>query len=358
QQQPLQSSSQPQVTTQKNEDTPVFKRPLSIPSHKQCTSSTPQDNGKDNIKQKPLSEPKPQVENSQDLIMVNTTQYQVLGLLGKGGSSSVYIVRGAGDTEFKPLALKVVDLSTITDQSTADGYLNEVELLAKLQGCPCVITMHDYQYETKSKCLYVIMEKGESDLHTYMKNINKMATMPNTMILIIKHWYEMLLAVKEIHAAGIIHSDLKPANFLFVGGVLKIIDFGIASSLQEDMTSVYKDTAAGTLSYMSPEAIQGNSSNNCPYRITYKSDVWSLGCILFNMIYGRTPYSHITKQWAKIQAIVDKKTNIEFKTKLSNDISVPPTLMQSMKLCLQKDPKERPAVVDLLKIVESRLSTF
>uniref|UniRef100_A0A8D8TY96 Dual specificity protein kinase Ttk n=2 Tax=Cacopsylla melanoneura TaxID=428564 RepID=A0A8D8TY96_9HEMI len=366
----LQPSCQPQAS-QKKEEALLFKQPMSIPSNKQYTSSTP----KDTVKQTPLSEPvikpnvsarpapilkKPQVENSQDLIMVNTTQYQVLGLLGKGGSSNVYIVREVGETEFKPLALKVVNLSTITDQSIADGYLNEVKLLAKLQGCPCVITMHDYEYETKSKYLYVLMEQGESDLHTYMKNINKMATMPNTIILIIKHWYEMLLAVKEIHSEGIIHSDLKPANFLFVGGVLKIIDFGIASSLQEDMTSVYKDTAAGTLNYMSPEAIKqhGNGSDNNTYRITYKSDVWSLGCILFTMIYGRTPYSHITNQWAKIQAICDNKFKIEFKTKLSNDVSVPPTLLQSMELCLQKDSKARPTVADLLEIIDSRINSF
>ncbi len=67
-------------------------------------------------------------------------------------------------------------------------------------------------------------------------------------------------AVDVVHQAGIVHSDLKPANFLFVEGALKLIDFGIANAIQNDKTSVVRESQIGTLNYMSPEAIQDVSA--------------------------------------------------------------------------------------------------
>lgn len=74
-------------------------------------------------------------------------------------------------------------------------------------------------------------------------------------------WQQMLNAVYCIHEARIIHGDLKPANFLFVRGSLKLIDFGIAKAIQtEDTINIYRDNQVGTLNYMSPESIQDSGT--------------------------------------------------------------------------------------------------
>ena len=72
---------------------------------------------------------------------------------------------------------------------------------------------------------------------------------------------DSLQAVHIIHEARIVHSDLKPANFLMVEGTLKLIDFGIAKAISSDTTSIARESQVGTLNYMSPEALLGGANN-------------------------------------------------------------------------------------------------
>lgn len=100
--------------------------------------------------------------------------------------------------------------------------------------------------------LYVVMEKGAMDLMTELRLSRKIGDL--RFFTIKPLWHQMLLAVQVLHKEGIVHSDLKPANFVRCG-CLKLIDFGIANAIQQDRTSVTREQQIGSLNYMSPEAI-------------------------------------------------------------------------------------------------------
>jgi len=123
---------------------------------------------------------------------------------------------------------------------------------------------------------------------------------------------------------------------------LKLIDFGIAKAIQYDVTTnIYRDSQVGTLNYMSPESIQ--DSGTCPHGQRMKcgraSDVWSLGCILYQMCYGHTPFAHIHNMIAKLQAIINPSHEIEFPETIS------PAAIDAIKLCLRRKPEERAPII-------------
>lgn len=160
---------------------------------------------------------------------------------------------------------------------------------------------------------------------------------------------QMLEAVNTIHEERIVHTDLKPANFLFVKGDLKLIDFGIAKAISDDTTNIHRENQVGTLNYISPEALIDTSSHrgttpfgkkNMDMKMGRSSDIWSMGCILYQMIYGRTPFADLGLVH-KLQAIVSDECQISYPT-------VPATYQSALdvvKLCLQRDPKLRPGII-------------
>ena len=156
----------------------------------------------------------------------------------------------------------------------------------------------------------------------------------------------MLEAVNTIHEERIVHTDLKPANFLFVKGVLKLIDFGIAKAISDDTTNIHRENQVGTLNYISPEALIDTSRSsssvqkmNMDMKLGRSSDIWSMGCILYQMVYGKTPFAELGLVH-KLQAIVSDEYQISYPqvdSKYSNAIDV-------IKLCLQRDAKLRPSI--------------
>jgi serine/threonine-protein kinase TTK/MPS1 len=83
------------------------------------------------------------------------------------------------------------------------------------------------------------------------------------------------------------------------------------------------------------------------FQISYKSDIWSLGCILYNLLYGKTPFQHIGHPWAKAAAITNPNHTIDY-PKTREDC--PPVLLEAVQLCLTFDPKKRPTAAELLEL--------
>ncbi|KAK9960440.1 hypothetical protein ABG768_008295 [Culter alburnus] len=270
---------------------------------------------------------------SNESITIKGKQFFIFKMIGRGGSSKVYQVF---DHKKHVYAVKYVNLEE-ADAQAVESYKNEIEHLNHLQQYSDQI-IKLYDYEITNNYIYMLMECGHLDLNTWLRNRKSVNPLDRKC-----YWRNMLEAVHTIHKHGIIHSDLKPANFVIVDASLKLIDFGIANRIQPDVTSIMKDSQVGTLNYMPPEAIKDTSSNGKPgSKISAKGDVWSLGCILYCMTYGKTPFQNITNQISKIHAIIDPSYEIDFPDIPEKD------LLDVLKRCLVRNPRERISIAELL----------
>ncbi|XP_019748623.1 dual specificity protein kinase Ttk isoform X2 [Hippocampus comes] len=278
----------------------------------------------------------PQVPfTSNESMTIRGKQFFILKMIGRGGSSKVYQVL---DEKKQLFAVKYIDLED-ADAQTVENSKNEIEHLNHLQQYSDQI-IKLYDYEITNSYIYVLMECGNLDLNTWLQSRTSVNPLERKL-----YWKYMLEAVQTIHKHGIVHGDLKPANFVIVNATLKLIDFGIASRIQPDVTSIMKDTQAGTLNYMPPEAIKDTSSQHGKARskIGPKGDVWSLGCILYCMTYRKSPFQSITNQISKMHAIINPSHKIAFPDISEKD------LLDVLKRCLVRNPRERISIVELLE---------
>uniref|UniRef100_A0A8C8EYT8 Protein kinase domain-containing protein n=1 Tax=Oncorhynchus tshawytscha TaxID=74940 RepID=A0A8C8EYT8_ONCTS len=275
--------------------------------------------------------PLSQVSYAQQTHQVNHKSGLMVGSL----SFQVYQVL---DQRNQLFAVKYVNLEE-ADAQTVESYKNEIKHLNRLQQYSDQI-IKLYDYEITNSYIYMLMECGNLDLSTWLRNRKTVNPLERKL-----YWKNMLEAVQTIHKHGIVHSDLKPANFVIVNASLKLIDFGIANCIQPDVTSIMKDSQVGTLNYMPPEAIKDTSSQpgKASSKISTKGDVWSLGCIMYCMTYGKTPFQTITNQITKLHAIIDPTHEMEFPDIAEKD------LLDVLKRCLVRNPRERISIAELLE---------
>src|SRR5438477_12974155 len=204
--------------------------------------------------------------------------YEVITLLGEGGMGQVY--RGRDPRLGRDIAIKVLPKESWHDTEAKARFEREARAVASLSH-PNVIAVHDFGEQ--SGTFYVITELLEGK------------TLRDRMLDANVPWRKAVEIGAEIaeglaaaHARSIVHRDLKPENvYLTSDGRVKILDFGLArfrppSSPQEEAstrTETEPGTVMGTVGYMSPEQVRGE-------RADAPSDIFSLGCILYEMIVG------------------------------------------------------------------------
>lgn len=268
------------------------------------------------------------------VICVNRVPYTQLQHIGRGGSSKVYLVQHPGGSV---LAMKRV---VADSRKQLEAFQNEVMLLQQLKHHDHVIQVVDAEVDREKGRINIVMEAGDMDLGRFLQSE------PRLSLAQIQHlWRQMLEAVQVIHSERIVHSDLKPGNFLLVGGRLKVIDFGIAKRIANDTTNIHRDASVGTLSYMAPEAVkQGH------LKLSRASDIWSLGIILYQMVYERPPFAHL-EPMQRLLALNDPSLVINLPTghRLDHHSSTTKAqLHEVLSGCLQREAVRRPTLPELL----------
>lgn len=191
----------------------------------------------------------------------------------------------------KVCALKQVTLTT------GDAHTDDIVYLRKLQGKSNVVQLIDEEFH--GNCANLVLEYGKESFSDVLKK-NSFACHSDDQA---RYWKQMVTAVKEIHTERIIHGDIKPQNFLVVGSQLKLTDFGYAQIIPEGLTKVRRQITVGSGTYLSPEeaTIKNPPKSHAEFEtpdflqnsyleVGLESDIWSLGCILYQMTYKRLPY--------------------------------------------------------------------
>lgn len=191
---------------------------------------------------------------SRNFMTLNGKQYLRLDVLGRGGSSKVFRVLSDSGQVY---ALKRVRVPP-KDARALESFANEITLLGRLRGHPSIIQLVDSHVCRQTGLVLMLMELGEIDLNKLIAQSAAEEAVPTTpgtgwrlsLNFIRFVWEQMLRAVQCVHAERIVHGDLKPANFVFVKGRLKLIDFGIAKALGNDTTNIMRESQVRIFLYM------------------------------------------------------------------------------------------------------------
>jgi len=228
-------------------------------------------------------------------------QYRILGILGEGGMGVVY--RAEQDSPRREVALKVMRTGPISGRALHRFEL-EAAILGRLKH-PGIAQIHEAGVHEDSfgRHPFFAMELVEGSPLTAFAQSEAMG-LPDRLALMA----DVCDAVHYAHQKGVVHRDLKPTNILVVigGRIPKVLDFGVALATDSDIAATTMHTESGqligTLPYMSPEQLAGTTAD-----IDVRSDVYSLGAILYELLCGRVPFDVTGKTIAAAARIITEQ---------------------------------------------------
>jgi serine/threonine protein kinase/Tfp pilus assembly protein PilF len=215
-------------------------------------------------------------------------RYQILSSLGAGGMGEVYL---AHDIRLdRTVALKILPAEVASDQKRMQRFIQEARSASALNH-PNIITIHEIEETDSTHFIATEFIDGKTLRATMARERMKIDEVLDVSI-------QVASALAAAHEAGIIHRDIKPENIMIRRDrLVKVLDFGLAK-LTEPRQTVTIDTSAptkvlvntepgtvmGTAQYMSPEQTRGLETD-------VRTDIWSLGCLLYEMVAGRLPFA-------------------------------------------------------------------
>ncbi|MFO0578476.1 MAG: serine/threonine-protein kinase [Polyangia bacterium] len=290
------------------------------------------------------AEPNAAPDQKQHALIGQTVgKYRITRLVGTGGMGAVF--EAQHETINQRVAIKVLHHKLTSDPAAVQRFMHEADTTSRVHHVGLVRVFDFGQLDNGAAYMMMEFLEGES-LKARLASVTKLDLAPSLRIT-----RQIAAALAAAHEKRIVHRDLKPENVLLVpdpetasGERAKVLDFGIAKIVDPDAAEIMKTTTGaivGTPTYMSPEQCRGGQS------VTDRSDVYSLGCMLYQMLCGSPPFTGSGAGDLIAQHIVEKPRPLrELAPNVSPDVE---TMVHKM---LEKKPEDRPSMRELLGEIE------
>ena len=258
------------------------------------------------------------------LIGKEVDNYKILEVIGRGGMGVVF--KAIDMNLEKVVALKMIDPFLARDDNFLQRFKTEARALARLEN-QNIVGVHALR-ETEYGLFMVMEYVSARTISEWLREKSRFRV--NETIAI---GSQIINAIGHAHKVGVIHRDIKPNNVLLCDdGTIKVMDFGLAKVVQEQGSQItVTHAAAGTLYYMSPEQVKGLKN------VDTRSDIYSLGMTLYEMLAGRTPFEKSESEFVIQKQIVEGR--IPSPTKFNP--LIPKELVKVILKSIDKDPDKR-----------------